>query len=123
LETPFTIVGMLPVPSIVYVIFFLLYAVAGLAIGASCGWMVSLASQSHRSKLRQDALFGLLGFLIGFIGAIYMPWHENTVTERLSGGGMATTTMNSYQHPIRIAVVFAVLIPVLYEVYRLRSER
>ncbi len=52
-----------------------------------------------------------------------MPWHENTVTERLSGGGMVTTTMNSYQHPIRIAVVSAVLIPVLYEVYRLRSER
>jgi hypothetical protein len=114
---------MLPVPSIVYVIFFLLYSVAGLAIGASCGWLVSLASKGHRSKLRQDSSLGLLGFLLGFIGTIYMPWHENTVTERLDGGVTMTTTMNSYQHPIRVAVVVAVLLPILYETYRLRSGR
>ncbi len=122
-KVPFTIVGMLPVPSIVYVIFLLLYSVAGLATGAACGWLVSLGLKGHRSKIWQDSLLGFLGFMGGFIGTIYMPWHENTVTERLTGGGTVTTTMSSYQHPLQIAVVLAVLLPILYELYRFRLER
>ena len=131
-ETPFcvnldvqrdTMVGMLPVPPIVYVVFVLLYCAAGLTIGAACGWLVSFASRSNRSKVRHDSAFGLLGFWIGFFGAIYMSWHENTVIERLAGGGIETTTMNSYQHPVRVAIVVAALLPILYEIYRLRQAR
>jgi hypothetical protein len=127
-ETPFSgkdnresMVGMIPIFPIV-VVFALLYSAASLAAGAVCGLLVSLLSKGHRSKLRLDAFCGLLGFWGGFFGAISMPWHRNTITERLDGGGTVTTTMNSYQHPFRIAVVFAVLFPILYEVYRLRRE-
>jgi hypothetical protein len=118
-----TMVGMFPVPPIVYVVFVLLYCASGLAIGAACGRLVSFASRSHRSKTLHDSSLGLLGFWIGFFGAIYMPWHENTVTERLAVGGIETTTMNSYQHPVRIAIVVAALLPILYEIYRFRRAR
>ena len=65
-------VGMLPDSFVIHAIFLLLDSVAGLAIGAACGWLVSLASKGHQSKLRQDSFFGLLGFLGGIIGTVYI---------------------------------------------------
>ncbi len=116
-------VGMLPVPPIVTAFFLIVYAVAGLALGALSGWLVFLATECHPKKTRLDALLGLFGFMAGFIGAATMPWHENTITEHLAGGTTVTTTMNSYQHPERVAVILAILVPLLYELYRSRQVR
>ena len=49
-----------------------------------------------------------------------MPWHTNTITYELSGGTHVTSTMNNYQHPERVAVVVAIILPILYELYRKR---
>jgi uncharacterized membrane protein YeaQ/YmgE (transglycosylase-associated protein family) len=116
-------VDMLPDSPAILAIFMLLDSVVGLVIGAVCGWLVSLVSKGHRSKLWHDSVLGILGLLSGIAAVTYMPWHQNTITERLDGGGTVTTTMNSYQHPWRVGIAFAVLLPILYEVYRVRRGR
>jgi hypothetical protein len=52
-----------------------------------------------------------------------MPWRYNTVTANLTGGGTVATSMNRYQHPERVAVVLAILLPLLNEVFRLRKRK
>jgi hypothetical protein len=116
-------VDMLPDSPVILAIFLLLDSLVGLVIGAGCGWLVSLASKGHRSKLWHDAILGMVGLLGGITAVAYMPWHQNTITERLDGGGTVTTTMNSYQHPWIVGVVFAVLSPMLYELYRFHHGR
>ncbi len=116
-------IHVLPVPSVVIVFTLLAYAVAGMAIGAFSGWLASLITKCRPKLVLRDAFLGSFGFLAGFIGCIFMPWPTNTIVEPLEGGGTVTTTMNTYQHPTRIAVVMAVLLPVFYEVYRLRRAR
>ncbi len=91
------------------------YAIAGMAIGAITGWAVSLLTKGGRQKLLKDAFLGACGFLAGFIGCIYMPWPRNTVVTSLDGGGSVATTMSRYQHPERIAIVVAMLLPLLHE--------
>lgn len=110
---------MLFVSPILVIVFLILYAIGGMAIGALSGWLTSLVTKCGPGGVWWDALLGSVGFLGGFIGTIYMPWHENTISERLEGGGTVTTTMNTYQHPERIAGAIAVLLPLLYELYRL----
>src|ERR1700712_3942078 len=114
---------MIEMPLIFYITVFMLYAAAGMAIGALCGWIVSLAIKRRPIRLWKDALLGLLGFWVGFVGTTLMPWHENTITERLAGGTTVTTTMKMYQHPIWVAVVIAALFPSLHELYRFRSSQ
>ena len=73
--------------------------------------------------LGKDAFLGGVGFFVGYIGCAYLPWPKNTVVEVLKGGGSVTTTMNRYQHPARVAVVVAVLLPLLHEIYRYKRTR
>src|SRR5277367_1136778 len=93
---------------------------AGMAIGALTGWLASLVMKYKPRKILTDACLGSLGFLVGFYGCVFLPWHENTISYYLEGGTKVTSTMNIYQHPERVAVVIAVLLPLLYEFYRLR---
>jgi len=94
-----------------------------MVIGALTGWLFSLATKRALQGILKDAFLGALGFLAGFIGCILVPWPRNTVVEHLSGGGTVSTTMDRYQPPERVAVVVAVLLPLLNELYRLRRAR
>ena len=114
---------MLFVSPIFAIISLILYTLGGAVIGALTGWLTSLSTKCGQLGVWKDALLGSVGFLVGLIGTILMPWHENTVTEKLEGGGTVTTTMSMYQHPVRIAIVIAVLLPILHELYRFRRVR
>ena len=114
---------MFPVPPTLVVIRLVLYAIAGMAIGALSGWLVSLITKCGPKGALRDAFLGSFGFLAGLIGCIFVPWPTNTVVEQLEGGGSVATTMNTYQHPERVAIVVAVLLPLLHEVYRFRRAR
>jgi hypothetical protein len=46
-----------------------------------------------------------------------------TVVDHLEGGGTVATTMSRYQHPERVGIVMAVLLPLLYELYRFKRAR
>jgi hypothetical protein len=51
-----------------------------------------------------------------------MPWPRNTVVKQLEGGGSVATTMNRYQHPERVAIAIAIILPLLQELYRWRKR-
>jgi hypothetical protein len=112
-----------PVPVFVVIIGLILYAIAGAAVGAVSGGLASLVTKCGRQGVSKDAFLGALGSLVGFFGCIFMPFPTNTIVERLPGGGSVATTMNMYQHPERVAVVAAVLLPLLYELYRFKRTR
>ena len=105
------------------ILFLVIYAVAGMAIGALSGWLVSLITKCGPKGFLRDMFLGSFGFLAGFVGCIFMPWPTNTVVKHLAGGGTLETTMASYQHPERVAIVMAVLLPLLHELYRIKRAR
>jgi|HubBroStandDraft_2_1064218.scaffolds.fasta_scaffold423861_2 H+/Cl- antiporter ClcA len=112
---------MFPVSPFATVAFVLLYALAGALIGILSGWLTALALRS-RHRLTVDSVLGAAGFLLGGIFAILMPWHANTISYELSGGTRVTSTTNSYQHPERVAAVVAVILPLIYEIWRRRRQ-
>jgi hypothetical protein len=103
---------------ILAIIVLIMYAIGGMAIGALSGRLTSLITRCGPTGIWMDALLGSGGFLAGLVVAVFMPWHENTISEQLEGGTTITTTTNTYQHPQRIAIVMAVLLPLLHELYR-----
>jgi predicted histidine transporter YuiF (NhaC family) len=114
---------MIPVSPYVAVIVFFGYAIVGMAIGALTGWLVSLTTKCGPRGVWKDSFLGSFGFLAGILGAIYMPWPRNTVYEKLDSGGMMASTMNRYQHPERVAILMAVVLPLLHELCRFKRVR
>ena len=112
-----------PVSPIVVAFYLIVFAIVGMAIGAVSGWLASLITKCGQQGILKDAFLGSFGYLAGFVGCIFMPWPENTVVEDLGGGGSVATTMNQYQHPERVAIVIAVLLPLLHELYRFKRTR
>jgi hypothetical protein len=114
---------MVPDSPILVIIFLCLDAIKGMVIGALSGWITSLATKCRPRRVWVDSLLGSIGFIGGFTGAIYMPWHQNTITYKLSGGITVTSTMDSYQHPGLVATAGAIALPILYELYRWMRAR
>jgi MFS family permease len=108
---------------ILAIILLVLYGMGGAAIGVLSGWIVSLVTKCGPRGIGWDALLGFVGFVVGFIGTGLMPWHQNTITYQLDGGGTSTSTANTYQYPERVAVVVAILLPLLFELCRFWRRR
>ena len=68
-------------------------------------------------------LLGVAGLIGDATAATVMPWPENTVREVLPGGTVVLTTMNSYQHPILVAVLLAIVMPLVHELLRWKRRR
>jgi hypothetical protein len=111
-----------PTP-IVVILFWTLCVVAGMAIGAFSGWLFSLITRCGPRGLVWDIVLGSLGFLAGFIGCILVPWPTNTIVEHLAGNTTVVTTNRGYQHPERVAILAAVVLPILHELYRFKRAR
>src|SRR5258706_16018644 len=94
------------------------YALAGMAIGAFIGYLAFLVLKCEPRKILKDACLGSVGGLIGFIGCALTPWPENTISYTLPGGVAVTSTMSRYQHPGGVAIALAVLLHLVYELYR-----
>jgi hypothetical protein len=86
-------------------------------------WLISRLRMGNQQNILNDALLGSLGYVAGFFSSIFMPWPRNIVITRLPGGGTVATTMSRYQHPERVAIVIAVLLPLLYELSRRKNRR
>jgi hypothetical protein len=67
----------------------------------------------------EDALLGAAGFVGGAVYSAKVPWQLNTVTRKV-GDTIVSTTSRHYQYPYRAALLMAVLLPVLWEVVRLK---
>ena len=97
---------------------YLLQAVVGIAIGSIIGLLVILVTKKT-TFLLVDAILGAAGFVGGAIAAAKIPYKMNTVSQRI-GDTIVTTTSRHNQHPYRAALLLAVLLPVLFEAYRLK---
>lgn len=84
---------MLPDSPVITLIFLLGYALAGMAIGAVSGWLTSAVTKTTPKRILTDALIGLTGCFAGLMTS-FLPWHRNTISYRLSGGTVVTSTAN-----------------------------
>jgi hypothetical protein len=64
-----------------------------------------------------------LVFWLVILGAYICRGPETPSWNVFRGGGTVATTMNTYQHPARVAIVVAVLLPLLHELYRFKRGR
>ena len=113
---------MFPIPTLVACLFAAVYTVAALIIGAVASFGVSFAMKRKKLRFISSALLGALGFWLGLIGCLLMPWPENTIV-RYVGDTQVTETANHFQHPFAVAFVAAVLVPLLYEILRWKHSR
>jgi hypothetical protein len=114
---------MVPNSPILTIYFLLLTSIEGMVIGAVVGWLISFVSKIRPRRIGKNALLGACGFLAGLLGAAYIPWHENTISYHLSGGVQVTSTANFYQHGDRVAVIIAILLPLAFELNRVRMRK
>jgi hypothetical protein len=114
---------MFPIAPIIVVVTYFGFALFGAVIGLFGGWLLSLVTKCGPQGFLKNAGLGALGFLMGFLGCVLLPYPRNTINYQLEGGVVVTSTMNRYQHPYGVAIVMAVFLPLIHEVYRLRQTR
>ena len=102
-----------------YVIF---YVIVGLAAGLFIGLFASLASETEIRSLIKDGLLGSFGSLAGLMGTMLTPWPRSTVTYHMNGV-IETITTRGYQHPERVAVVVAIVLPLIREIYVFKRSK
>jgi hypothetical protein len=100
---------------------YLLEAVIGLAIGVWIAFAVSFFSK-RPLKMLQDGILGIIGYVGGATASPLIPWHRNTITYRM-GNTIVSSTTRHFQYPLRAALALGILLPALYEIYRLVLKR
>lgn len=113
---------MLPDSPVITLLFLLGHAIVGMAIGTLSGWLTLAVTKTAPKRILSDALIGLIGYFSGLM-TCFLPWHKNTISYRLSGGTVVTSTANYFQYYERVAVIAAITLPCLYELNRFFRAR
>ena len=113
---------MFPDSPVITLIFLLGHAIVGMAIGALSGWLTLAVTKTASKRVLTNALIGLFGYFAGFM-TVFLPWHQNTISYRLSGGTLVASTANYFQYYERVAVIAAIMLPCLYELNRFFGAR
>jgi hypothetical protein len=108
---------MFPISPVITLVFLLGHSIVGMTIGAISGWLILAVTKTRPKRILRDAAIGLFGYLGGLM-TFFLPWHQNTISYRLSGGAIVTSTANFYQSYERVAVLAAILLPCLFELSR-----
>jgi MFS family permease len=114
---------MLPDSWLITIPYLIFVAILGMVIGGVSGWLTSLFTKARPRRVRREAILGAGAFFAGFFIAVYLPWHTNTISYRLSNDVRVTSTANFYQHPDWVGIVCSILVPVLYELIRAWRKR
>jgi len=101
---------MFPVSWPLLVIFLLMHALAGMAVGALTGWLACLVTKIRPWALVADGALGTFGYFAGFAGCVLV-WPKNTISY---GTG---------PNPEWAAVLVAALLPLVNELYRRKTRR
>jgi uncharacterized membrane protein YraQ (UPF0718 family) len=100
-----------------------LEAVVGLAMGSLIGILVRIIRKQPYKSVIIDGALGALGFVVGALSSLFLPYKENTVTYHV-GNAIVRTTTKRYQHPYQVAFLLAIAAPVMWELFRyFRSRR
>jgi hypothetical protein len=113
---------MFPDSPIITLIFLLGHAIVGMAIGATSGWLTLAVTKAAPKRILNDALIGSCGYFVGLM-TVFLPWHQNAISHRLSDGTLVTLTANYFQHYERDAFIAAIILPCLYELSRFFKAR
>jgi len=113
---------MVPVPTYVFVLGWITAALIGWAAGALIGVVACLIAKRGTRGLLSDGFLGSFSYLAGLVVALIMPWPSTSTNEQLPNGVAVTSIMRGNQHPERIAIFFAVLLPLLLELYRFKRD-
>jgi hypothetical protein len=100
---------------------YLLEVVVGICAGAIVAALISVVFKRPANFVK-DAMLGAIGFIGGVAITPHLPWRINTVTRHV-GDAIVTTTSHRFQHPYRIALLLAFLLPIVYELIRMRFGR
>jgi hypothetical protein len=111
-------------PFTVILKFFVFVAIVGMSAGAVTGLLASvlLKITIRTPAVVIDGFLGLLGSLFGFIGTLFVPWPEYTVSYE-NNGVIETTTMSGYQHPWRVALTVAIALPLVHQLFRRKRAK
>jgi hypothetical protein len=96
-----------------------LEVLVGASIGAVIGMFVDLVLKRGKRGVLIDALLGIIGFVGGAVATAIVKVPPNTVTYR-AGDVVIHTTVRHFQYPYRVAFVFAIMLPLLFEFIRTR---
>jgi len=109
-----------PNVSLTFVI--IMAAVFGTIVGTLTGLFASLLLRLdiRFRHLVVDAILGAIAFPLVFEGILLVPW-RNTITYHV-GDTLVTSTMSNYQHPDSVALITAILLPVLHELRRFKRR-
>ena len=113
---------MFAIPWQVALLFLGVYAAGGALLGLMSGLVARGVLRTGFQRLWLSAILGAVGVVTAYVFSAVVPWPENTVVEHLPNS-TAYTTMNRYQHPERMAVFLALLLPFLAEFFRFRRAR
>jgi len=78
-----------------------------MVLGAFTGPLLCLKLKFELRGIIKDGLLGSIGFLVGFVVAISVPYRRNTIS--YVEQTFVTSTKKPYQHPERIVIAAAVL--------------
>jgi hypothetical protein len=107
---------MLPASILLLVTLVIPLALLAAGISLLVGWGTAVILRTGTNGLGYDALIALVAFAGAFFVALELPWRGSYVRD----GWILT---NEFPYPFAVAFGAAVLLPVLYEVYRSRKAR
>jgi membrane associated rhomboid family serine protease len=110
-----------PISTTIVVMYCIGLAVVGAAIGAFIGLIAPVVSKPGPTWILKDAFLGASGMLAGWFGCVLMSSRRITTSYALEGGRIVVTS--TMKHPEGAAVVVAVLLPIVHELYRFRRAR
>jgi H+/Cl- antiporter ClcA len=93
-----------------------------MVVGTLAGMLASLfLTRKFRPRdIVLDGILAAIGFPLTFGGILLIPWR--TTINYHEGGTIVTSTMNHPQHPDLVAYAVAILLPVLHQLYCLKTN-
>jgi uncharacterized membrane protein YeaQ/YmgE (transglycosylase-associated protein family) len=113
---------LVPASPIFVIVGVILYTFVGTVAGALTGLVAALILKKPKARgILKDGVRGAVGFLVTFLIASLISFPTNTVTYHVHST-LVTSTENSYQHPFTVALVAAIVLPLIREVYSLKHS-
>ena len=113
---------MFPYSPVLLIYLLAIQALLGAALGLAGGTCAAILLKNGWRGVVWDALIGSVSYLLAFVACVFIPIGPNTIHYTLPGGVTVSSTMNTYQHPLAVAAIAAVVLPIGREAFRLRRK-